>query len=239
MHRADHAQRRRPGRRRSRPAGRRCAPAAGRHPPATQRAVQFPGWTPSPPAGPVEGWRSLFATLGMSRDSDVLDSGVAAELAKVGAPPLTISGGRCPAPPSSARHGALDQIVVPAVQHFPQGRRGEAEHRCRMQRPRATGRGPRARPASHRCRGALVAISRAPRAPPDAGRAQTQPVSLNPAMAPAEAGGHERWCRRPHAAHSRPHHPASGGPRLQSRGSEGACLAPGRTKPARSCGEAL
>jgi len=50
----------------------------------------FEGWAPSPPAELVDGLRALFATLGLSRDSDVLDSGVVAELANVGAPPLTL-----------------------------------------------------------------------------------------------------------------------------------------------------
>lgn len=50
----------------------------------------FKGWTNDPPAELVEGLRSLFATLGIARDSDVLGSGVVAELAKVGAPPLVL-----------------------------------------------------------------------------------------------------------------------------------------------------
>lgn len=48
----------------------------------------FRGWTPAPPGELVAGLRALFATLGRSRDSDVLGSGVFAELAKAGAPPL-------------------------------------------------------------------------------------------------------------------------------------------------------
>lgn len=62
----------------------------------------FQGWVPPPPADLVEGLRSLFATLGMSRDSDVLDSGVAAELVKAGAPPLTLSGSAAGADPADA-----------------------------------------------------------------------------------------------------------------------------------------
>lgn len=50
----------------------------------------FEGWVPTAPDELVEGLRSLFATLGTSRDSDVLSSGVAAELAVAGAPPLTL-----------------------------------------------------------------------------------------------------------------------------------------------------
>ena len=53
----------------------------------------FQGWVPSPPAQLVDGLRSLFATLGKSRDSDVLASGVVAELSDVGAPPLTLAAG--------------------------------------------------------------------------------------------------------------------------------------------------
>jgi CHAD domain-containing protein len=52
----------------------------------------FQGWAPSPPAGLVDALRVLFDTLGMSRDSDVLDSGVAGELVKAGAPPLSLPG---------------------------------------------------------------------------------------------------------------------------------------------------
>lgn len=54
----------------------------------------FRGWMPAPPADLIEGLRALFKTLGQSRDSDVLNSGVAAELAKVGsAPPLKLPSG--------------------------------------------------------------------------------------------------------------------------------------------------
>jgi len=54
----------------------------------------FKGWTNDPPAELVEGLRSLFATLGMARDSEVLGSGVVAELAKAGAPPLVLPTGK-------------------------------------------------------------------------------------------------------------------------------------------------
>ena len=50
----------------------------------------FQGWAPSPPAELVERLGSLFATLGLARESDVLDTGVVAELASVGAPPLKL-----------------------------------------------------------------------------------------------------------------------------------------------------
>lgn len=41
-----------------------------------------------PPDDLITGLRALFATLGLSRDSDVLGSGVMAELAAAGAPLL-------------------------------------------------------------------------------------------------------------------------------------------------------
>jgi inorganic triphosphatase YgiF len=62
----------------------------------------FQGWAPSAPADLVEDLRSLFATLGMTRDSDVLDSGVVAELAKFGAPPLTLPAGAAGPDPAEA-----------------------------------------------------------------------------------------------------------------------------------------
>jgi len=51
----------------------------------------FQGWAPSPPADLVDGLRALFTTLGLSRDRDVLATGVMAELARQGAPALTLS----------------------------------------------------------------------------------------------------------------------------------------------------
>jgi len=69
----------------------------------------FQDWVPSPPADLVEGLRSLFATLGRSRDRDVLDSGVVAELAKVGAPPLSLPGGAAGPDPVAAVSAADTQ----------------------------------------------------------------------------------------------------------------------------------
>ena len=60
----------------------------------------FRGWAPAPPVELVDGLRSLFTTLGLCRDSDVLTSGVVAELTKVGAPPLKPPSG--PAGPDAA-----------------------------------------------------------------------------------------------------------------------------------------
>lgn len=50
----------------------------------------FRGWVAEPPAELVDGLRALFAELGKARDSDVLGSGVAAELRQAGAPPLAL-----------------------------------------------------------------------------------------------------------------------------------------------------
>ena len=51
---------------------------------------RFQSWVPAPPSELIEGLRALFVTLGQSRDSDVLESGVMAELAKAGAPALKL-----------------------------------------------------------------------------------------------------------------------------------------------------
>lgn len=53
----------------------------------------FRGWVAEPPAGLVDGLRRLFAELGKARDSDVLASGVVAELKQAGAPPLALPAG--------------------------------------------------------------------------------------------------------------------------------------------------
>ena len=56
----------------------------------------FRGWVPVVPQPLVDGLRQLFGTLGLARDSDVLDAGVALSLAEAGAPPLApaVAGGR-------------------------------------------------------------------------------------------------------------------------------------------------
>ncbi len=54
----------------------------------------FRAWVTAPPADLVDRLRELFTTLGKSRESDVLGSGVATELAKVGAPPLALPADR-------------------------------------------------------------------------------------------------------------------------------------------------
>lgn len=53
----------------------------------------FQGWVPMPPVELVATLRTLFSTLGESRDSDVLASGVMAELVQAGAPPLALPAG--------------------------------------------------------------------------------------------------------------------------------------------------
>jgi hypothetical protein len=59
-----------------------------------------------PPPALVDGLRRLFAALGTARDRDVLGSGVAAELALAGAPPLALPGDADAADPAAlARTG--------------------------------------------------------------------------------------------------------------------------------------
>jgi len=69
----------------------------------------FQGWVPTPPAELVENLRSLFATLGMSRESDVLGSGVLAELARAGAPALELPPGPAGPDPVEAVQSADTQ----------------------------------------------------------------------------------------------------------------------------------
>jgi hypothetical protein len=51
----------------------------------------FRGWVPSPPEPLERGLRDLFLQMGMSRDSDVLASGVVADLARAGGPAMALS----------------------------------------------------------------------------------------------------------------------------------------------------
>lgn len=71
----------------------------------------FRGWTPLPAAELVDGLRSLFETLGVARDTDVLGSGVAAELAAAGAPALTL-------PPGPAGIDPADAVSSPETQRM-------------------------------------------------------------------------------------------------------------------------
>ena len=73
----------------------------------------FRDWVPAPPDELVEGMKSLFTTLGQSRDSDVLGSGVMAELAKAGAPPLTLPAAiACPDPVEVIRAGETQRTLL-------------------------------------------------------------------------------------------------------------------------------
>ncbi|MDL2339372.1 MAG: CHAD domain-containing protein, partial [Pseudomonadota bacterium] len=73
----------------------------------------FQGWVPPPPADLVESLRSLFATLGLSRDSDVLGSGVVAELARAGAPELKLPPGPAgPDPVDAVRDTGTQRVLL-------------------------------------------------------------------------------------------------------------------------------
>jgi len=73
----------------------------------------FAGLAPAPPAHLVDGLRALFATLGESRDRDVLDSGVAALLAEIGAPPLAVpASGGGPNPADAVRAGETQALLL-------------------------------------------------------------------------------------------------------------------------------
>jgi len=73
----------------------------------------FEGWVPPPPDALTDGIRDLFATLGQARDSDVLDSGVVAELSKVGAPPLTMPVDPAgPDPAEAVRASKAQQLLL-------------------------------------------------------------------------------------------------------------------------------
>jgi triphosphatase len=69
----------------------------------------FRGWVQTPPPALQDGLRGLFAELGRARDGDVMDSGVAAALAAVGAPALPPR-----RPAAISEPGAL--LRAPAVQ---------------------------------------------------------------------------------------------------------------------------
>jgi inorganic triphosphatase YgiF len=76
----------------------------------------FQGWAPSPPAALVSSLRTVFDVLGMSRDSDVLDSGVAAELVKAGAPPLQLPAGTSsPDPVEAVKAGATQKTFLACI----------------------------------------------------------------------------------------------------------------------------
>lgn len=73
----------------------------------------FEGWTPAPDPALVDGLRSLFTELGQARDSDVLKSGVAAELARAGAPPIPLPATCVVADPADAvRSGPVQRLIL-------------------------------------------------------------------------------------------------------------------------------
>ena len=74
----------------------------------------FRGWVPAPPPPLVDGLRALFDPLGLSRDADVLDAGVAAALAEAGAPPLEARavGTPAPDPREAVASAAVQQLML-------------------------------------------------------------------------------------------------------------------------------
>ncbi|MFG6486394.1 CHAD domain-containing protein [Roseateles sp. BYS78W] len=72
----------------------------------------FEGWVAAPPAELVDGLRVLFAALGQARDRDVLGSGVAAELARAGAPPLPLPGSQDAVDPAALVRAADTQRLL-------------------------------------------------------------------------------------------------------------------------------
>ena len=73
----------------------------------------YEGWVPAPPPAIIDELRGLFSTLGLARDSDVLDRGVVAELAKVGAPPLAMpAGAAAPDPVALVRASETQRLLL-------------------------------------------------------------------------------------------------------------------------------
>lgn len=73
----------------------------------------FRGWVAEPPAELVDGLRTLFAALGATRDRDVLSSGVAADLALAGAPPLApVAEAGATDPADLARSGDTQRLLL-------------------------------------------------------------------------------------------------------------------------------
>ena len=71
----------------------------------------FRGWVPSPPEQLEQGLRSLFLVLGMARESDVLGTGVMADLGKVDGPPVTL-------PPIPAGPDPAVAVAAADTQHM-------------------------------------------------------------------------------------------------------------------------
>lgn len=74
----------------------------------------FRGWVPEPRDALVDELRALFTTLGAARDRDVLDSGVAAALARAGAPdiPLAASAAAAPDPVAVVRGDDAQRLLL-------------------------------------------------------------------------------------------------------------------------------
>jgi triphosphatase len=73
----------------------------------------FGDWVPPPPEESVDGLRGLFATLGVSRDGDVLGTGVAAALEKAGAPALSVPvGAPGPDPGATVRADETQRLLL-------------------------------------------------------------------------------------------------------------------------------
>jgi CHAD domain-containing protein len=94
----------------------------------------FDGWVPPPPPALVAELRALFAEMGQSRDSDVLDAGVAMELAAAGAPPLqSQAAASAPDPHTVARSDRVQGLLVEwlawrySLEHLPMEAIGEPE----------------------------------------------------------------------------------------------------------------
>ncbi len=75
----------------------------------------FEGWVPMLPDALLDELRALFGTLGESRDADVMDAGVVAELAEVGAPSLTMPAGKGGPDPVEAVRSARTQALLLAL----------------------------------------------------------------------------------------------------------------------------
>lgn len=76
----------------------------------------FEGWVAGPPAGLVDGLRALFAALGAVRDREVLGSGVAADLARAGSPPLALPGDATASDPATlARHAETQRLLLACI----------------------------------------------------------------------------------------------------------------------------
>ena len=105
----------------------------------------FEGWVPDPPPALVEGLKVWFVALGACRDADVMSDGVAAELARAGAPPLPApSGARGSDPAALCRADAIQRTWTPL-------RPRATRHRLPIRRrTRPTAYPIRMRPSLHR-----------------------------------------------------------------------------------------